>query len=100
MSPGYFDAVMAACRAAGFEPEVAEEAAGSTVWRDIARGHGFGLVVASLRLQLPAGLRLIDLEPPPPTLTIDLIWSAERRTPSVDRLLQAAERLTGDRRWL
>jgi DNA-binding transcriptional LysR family regulator len=100
MSPGYFDAVLAACRAAGFEPEVAEEAAGSTVWRDIARGHGFGLVVASLRLQLPAGLKLVSLEPPPPTLMIDLVWSAERRSPGVDRLLQAAKRLTGDRRWL
>jgi DNA-binding transcriptional LysR family regulator len=100
MSPGYYDAVLAACRAAGFEPEVAEEAAGSTVWRDIARGHGFGLVVASLHLQLPAGLRLVGLEPPPPTLMIDVVWSAERRTPGVERLLQAAKRLTVDRGWL
>src|SRR6266540_501072 len=28
MSPGYYDAVLAACRAAGFEPKVAEQAAG------------------------------------------------------------------------
>ncbi len=100
MSPGYYDAVLAACRAAGFEPKVAEQAAGSTVWGDIARGNGFGLVVASLRLQLPAGLRLVGLAPPVPTLTIDLIWSAERRTPGVDRLLEAAERLAGDSSWL
>jgi DNA-binding transcriptional LysR family regulator len=100
MSPGYYDAVLAACRATAFEPKVAEQAAGSTVWRDIARGKGFGLVVASLHLQLPAGLRLVGLEPPPPTLTIDLIWSAERRTPGVERLLEAAERLASDRGWL
>jgi hypothetical protein len=100
MSPGYYDAVLAACRAAGFEPTVAEQAAGSTVWGDIAHGDGFGLVVASLGLQPPGGLRLVALEPPAPTLTIDLIWSVERRTPGVERLLEVAERLTDDNGWL
>ena len=100
MSPGYYDAVIGACRAAGFEPKVAEQAAGSTVWGDIARGNGVGLVVASLRLQLPAGVRLVPLEPPAPTLTIDLIWSAERRTPGIERLLEAAGRLATDRGWV
>ena len=100
MSPGYYDAVLAACRAAGFEPTVAEQAAGSTVWGDIAHGDGFGLVVASLGLQLPAGIRLVALEPPAPTLTIDLIWSVERRTPGVERLLELAERLADDKGWL
>jgi DNA-binding transcriptional LysR family regulator len=100
MSPGYYDAVLAACRAAGFEPTVAEQAAGSTVWGDIAHGDGFGLVVASLGLQLPASLRLVALEPPAPRLTIDLIWSVERRTPGVERLLEVAERLAHDNGWL
>jgi DNA-binding transcriptional LysR family regulator len=100
MSPGYYDAVLAACRAASFEPKVAEQAAGSTVWGDIARGNGFGLVVSSLRLQLPIGVRLVGLEPPVPTLTIDVIWSAERGAPGVQRLLEVAERLAGDRDWL
>jgi DNA-binding transcriptional LysR family regulator len=100
MSPGYYDAVLAACRAAGFEPRIAEHAAGSTVWRDIAQGDGFGPVVASIGLQLPAGLNLVGLEPPTATLTIDLIWSAERRTPGVGRVLEVAERLTGERGWL
>ena len=100
MSPGYYDAVLAACRGAGFEPKVAEEAAGSTVWGDIAHGDGFGLVVASLGVQLPAGLALVRLERPAPRLTIDLIWSAERRTPGVERLLEAAERLADTRDWL
>jgi DNA-binding transcriptional LysR family regulator len=100
MSPGYYDAVLAACRAAGFEPQVAEQAAGSTVWGDIARGIGFGLVVASLRLQPPVGVGLVSLEPAAPTLTIDVIWSAERRTPGVQRLLEVAERLAADRGWL
>jgi DNA-binding transcriptional LysR family regulator len=100
MAPGYYDAVIAACRAAGFEPNAAEQAAGSTVWGDIARGQGIGLVVSSLRSQLPGGIRLVGLEPPAPTLTIDLIWSAERGSPGVQRLLDVAEQLAGARGWL
>jgi DNA-binding transcriptional LysR family regulator len=100
MSPGYHDGVLAACRAAGFEPTVAEQAAGSTVWGDIARGDGFGLVVASLQLQLPVGVRLLELEPPVPRLTIDIVWSTERQTPALQRLLEAAERLGRARGWL
>jgi hypothetical protein len=45
MSPGYYDAILAACRAAGFEPVLDEHAAGSTVWGFIAQGRGVGLVV-------------------------------------------------------
>jgi DNA-binding transcriptional LysR family regulator len=100
MSPGYYDAVLAACRGAGFEPKVAEQAAGSTVWGDIAHGDGFGLVVTSLGVQLPAGLRLVGLEPSVPTLIIDLIWSAEHRTPGIERLLEVAERLAAESDWL
>jgi len=32
MVPGYYDAVVGACRAAGFEPRLDEHGAGSTVW--------------------------------------------------------------------
>jgi hypothetical protein len=35
-----------------------------------------------------------------PTLTIDLIWSSERQSPGVQRLLEAAEQLAADRGWL
>jgi hypothetical protein len=100
MAPGYYDAVLAACRAAGFEPQVAEEAAGSTVWGDIADAKGFGIVVGSLRHQLPAGLTLVDLEPPAPTLTIDLIWSGGDQVPGVRPMLETAERTAGERQWL
>ncbi len=99
MSPGYYDAVLAACRAARFEPKVAEQAAGSTVWGDIARGNGFGLVVSSLGLQLPR-VQALGLEPPVPRLTIDVIWSVERGAPGVERLLEVAERLAGNSGWL
>jgi DNA-binding transcriptional LysR family regulator len=100
MSPGYYDAAVAACRDAGFEPRLDEQAAGSKVWGDIARGRGVGLVVGSLRHQLPRGLRLVALAPPTPTLAIDLVWPADRATPAVRRLLAVADRLAHGRGWL
>jgi DNA-binding transcriptional LysR family regulator len=100
MSPGYYDAVVAACRDAGFEPRLDEQAAGSAVWGNIARGRGAGLVVRSLRSQLPLGLILIPLAEPAPTLTIDFMWPADRTTPAIRRLIEVAGRLAQDRGWL
>jgi DNA-binding transcriptional LysR family regulator len=100
MSPGYYEAVIAACRDAGFEPRLDEQAAGSTVWGNIARGRGVGLVVGSLRYQLPRGLTLIPLAAPAPTLAIDLVWPVDRTTPAVRRLIVVADRLAQDCGWL
>jgi DNA-binding transcriptional LysR family regulator len=100
MSPGYYDAVVAACRDAGFEPRLDEQAAGSTVWGNIARGRGVGLVVGSLRSQLPRGLILTPLAAPTPTLTTDLVWPVDRTTPAVRRLIDVAVELGRDRGWL
>jgi DNA-binding transcriptional LysR family regulator len=99
MSPGYYDSVVAACRDAGFEPRLDEQAAGSTVWGHIARGRGVGLVVGSLRHQLPRGLTLLPLATPAPALTIDLVWPTDRTTPAIRRLIIVADRLAEDRGW-
>jgi DNA-binding transcriptional LysR family regulator len=100
MAPGYFDAVVAACRDAGFEPRLDEQAAGSTVWGNIARGRGVGLVVGSLRYQLPRGLALIELAAPAPALAIDLVWPTNRTTPAIRRLVEAADQVARERGWL
>ena len=100
MAPGYYDAVAAACRDAGFEPRRDEQAAGAAVWGNIARGRGVGLVVGSLRFQLPRGVTLVPLAPPAPTLAIDLVWPVDGTTPAVRRLMEAADRLAQDRGWL
>ena len=71
-----------------------------TVWGNIARGRGVGLVVGSLRYQLPRGVTLVPLAPPAPTLAIDLVWPVDRTTPAVRRLIEAADRLAQDRGWL
>ncbi len=100
MAPGYHDAVVAACRAAGFEPRIDEHAAGSTVWGSIAQGRGVGLVVRSLVEQLPRGVVLVALAPPAPRLTVDLVWHEAAATPAIERVLDAATAVGAERGWL
>jgi DNA-binding transcriptional LysR family regulator len=100
VAPGYYDVVIGACHAAGFDPALTELGAGSTVWcRSIALGHAVGLVVGSLREQLPAGLALVDLAPPRPTLAINAVWSEDSDATKVDRLLDAAAALAAEHDW-
>ncbi len=99
MAPGYYDAVVAACRYAGFEPTIDQQAAGNTVWGNIARGRGVGVVVSSAARQLASGLTLVPLESAP-TLTIDLAWPAERMSPALRRVLEIAERVSVEHAWL
>jgi DNA-binding transcriptional LysR family regulator len=89
MAPGYFDAVIAACRAAGFEPKLDQHGAGSTVWRYIARGRGVGLVVSSLIEQLPRGVKLVNLAPPRPMLTVNAVWRPDDEPPTIERFFEA-----------
>lgn len=99
MSPGYYDVVVGACRAAGFEPSLDERGAGGTVWGYIAQARGAGLVVSSLFDQLPPGIALVDLAPPRPTLAINAIWSDDAEQPAISRFLDAAASLAAERDW-
>jgi DNA-binding transcriptional LysR family regulator len=100
MSPGYYDVVVGACRAAGFEPSLDEHGAGSTVWSYISHGRGAGLVVGSLFEQLPAGIALVDLAAPRPTLALNAAWLQDGDAPAVGRFLEVAASLAADRGWL
>jgi DNA-binding transcriptional LysR family regulator len=99
MAPGFYDAVAAACRGAGFEHDRDEQAAGSTVWGNIARGRGVALVVSSLIEQLPRGVRLVDLAPPPVKLAITAVWRTGNHQPAVARLVDITSRLAKERSW-
>jgi DNA-binding transcriptional LysR family regulator len=100
MSPGYYDVVVGACRAAGFEPSLDEHGAGSTVWNYISHGRGAGLVVGSLFEQLPAGIALVDLAAPRPTLALNAAWLQDGDAPAVGRFLEVAASLAAERGWL
>jgi DNA-binding transcriptional LysR family regulator len=99
MAPGYYDAVIAACHTAAFEPAVDEHGAGATVWGYIAEGRGVGLVVSSLIEQLPRGVKLLDLTPPRPMLTINAVWRQDHEIPALDRLFETAEQLADEHHW-
>ena len=100
MAPGYHDAVIGVCRGAGFEPRLDEQAAGSTVWGNIAQGRGVGLVVSSLIDQLPRGITLVPLTEPAPMLLVDLVWHRETVGPAVEHLRACARAVAHERRWL
>jgi DNA-binding transcriptional LysR family regulator len=99
MAPGYYDAIIAACRTAGFEPEVDQHGAGSTVWSYIAEGRGVGLVVSSLIEQIPRGVKLLDLAPPRPMLTVNAVWRQDHELPAVERFFETAKQLAQERHW-
>jgi DNA-binding transcriptional LysR family regulator len=101
MAPGFYDAVVAACRTAGFEPRLDPTATGSVVWRTLADGRGVALVVPSLQSQLPRGVRLVPLRPPqPPPLHIDVIWPTDADAPAIERFTTIAYAVGTRERWL
>jgi DNA-binding transcriptional LysR family regulator len=99
MAPGFYDAVLGACRAAGFEPKLDQHAAGNTVWGYLARGRGVALINASVIEQLPRGITLLELATPPATLTIDAVWH-QGELPMIERTLEAGAQLAKERHWL
>jgi DNA-binding transcriptional LysR family regulator len=99
MAPGYYDAVIAACHTAGFDPKVDLHGAGSTVWGYIAEGRGVGLVVSSLIEQLPRGVTLVDLAPPRPMLTVNAVWRPDAALPAIERFFESAKRVAHERHW-
>jgi len=99
MAPGYYEAIVAACRAAGFEPKIDQHGAGSTVWSYIAQGRGVGLVVGSLIEQLPRGVKLIDLPPPRPMLTVTAVWHHSHAIAGIERFVETAQRVADERQW-
>ncbi len=101
MGPGYYDAVVAACRAAGFEPRRDASAAGSIVWGNIAQGRGVALIVRSLESQLPHGVRIVPLRGTRPApLPIDVVWATDPVAPAVERFGELARDVADRHGWL
>ena len=99
MAPGFYDAVLGACRAAGFEPKVDVDAGGNTIWSTIAEGRGVGLTVASIERQRPEGIAVVHLTGPPPTLTIE-VAARSGESPLTGRFLSVARATSSVREWL
>jgi DNA-binding transcriptional LysR family regulator len=99
MAPGYYDAIVAACHTAGFEPNIDAHGAGSTIWGYIAQGRGIGLVVSSLIEQLPRRVKLVDLAPPRPMLTVNAFWRHDHEVQAIERFFETAGRLARECHW-
>jgi DNA-binding transcriptional LysR family regulator len=99
MAPGFYDTVVGACRTAGFEPQLDEQATGNTVWGNLARGRGVALINASLAEQLPRGITLVELTQPTATLTYDAVWH-QGTPPLIQRSLEVAAQLANQAGWL
>jgi DNA-binding transcriptional LysR family regulator len=100
VAPGYYDVVVGACRAAGFEPMLDTHGAGAWVWcDDIVRGRGVGLIVESASGQFPPGIEVVDLAPPRPTLAINAVWAEDNEQPAIERFLDSATSLAAEQGW-
>jgi DNA-binding transcriptional LysR family regulator len=89
ISPAYSDAMVAACRAAGFAPR-AEREVGSAMAQlgFVAAGLGVALVSAGMARLRPPGVAFRDLSGPIQAVGVALAWHAERES-EVTRLALA-----------
>jgi DNA-binding transcriptional LysR family regulator len=98
VAAAYNAAVIEACRAAGFDPEVVETAsAGHPLFREVADGKGVALVSASLARSGAQDIHFARLADPVPSLPVELVWRTEDQRPALRRLIEVARGLARDR---
>lgn len=86
--PSWADIVIAACRQAGFEPRVVQEAMESaTVVSFVAAEIGLALVPEGLRVLTRAGVACRPVAPPAPITRLAVVHREERVLPAVEALL-------------
>jgi len=98
MAPGLFDAIVAQCRSAGFEPKIDEQATGNTVWRNIARGRGVALINASVMETAPRNVIFVDLASATAAVTIEAVWCNDE-IPLTRRVVEFATDLAQENGW-
>jgi DNA-binding transcriptional LysR family regulator len=49
--------------------------------------------------QLPRGVKLIDLAPPRPMLTVNAVWRHDHQLPAVERVIETSKRIAQERHW-
>ena len=86
--PGYWDVVQAACREAGFRPNIVHEAGQiHTIIGLVAGGLGLSLVPSSVRSLQLAGVRFVELARPAPVLELAMAWRVEVEDPTLERFV-------------
>ena len=99
-NPGHYDAVLALVRAGGVEPRVElRDLSFDLAQTPVHAGTAFAIVGESTRVGLPDELAWVPLAPPA-TLPVSLLARAADRPPGAGRLLDTAEEVAGELRWL
>lgn len=94
--PGVFDAIVAACRQAGFSPNVTQEAPQmSSTINLVAAGLGVSIVPAAIRSFRPEGVRYIPISGIAPRAPLSLAYRRFERAETVLRFLEALRRAAG-----
>ena len=93
--PARYDAVLAACAAAGFAPRiVTPRLSFDPTFADVAEGRGVVLASAAVRASLPHGLRWVALAGGVLEQRTDLMWNPARAIPARDVFVAVAGALS------
>jgi LysR family transcriptional regulator, benzoate and cis,cis-muconate-responsive activator of ben and cat genes len=97
--PSWADTVVAACREAGFEPIVAQEAMESaTVVSFVAAGVGIAIVPEGLKVLARPGVVFKLVAPPAPVTRLAAVHRAGELPPAVHALMELMRELWPERR--
>lgn len=95
ISPAYFDGLVAACRAAGFAPNVAREVTSAMAQLAlVSAGLGVALVSSGMARLAPPGVIFRPLKASLPAVCVSLAWNEARETPVATAFLRVARELT------
>lgn len=99
--PARFDAVLAACAAAGFAPRLVKPRLEfDPAFTDVADNRGIVLATESVAAVLPTRLRWLPLADDTLRETIRVLWNPSRSSPIRDALIAVARRVAAEQRWL
>jgi DNA-binding transcriptional LysR family regulator len=85
-----YDEFIAACRAAGFSPDIVHEASGISALGLVAAGLGVTVVASSYDALSMAGVRFVPVTGY--ELTLQFAWSADNTNPALHAFLETARR--------
>src|SRR5215831_442926 len=68
-------------------------------WRMSSGYDVSGASARSQHEQLPRGVKLLDLTPPRPMLTVNAVWRRDHELPAIERLFETAKELAQERHW-
>lgn len=87
--PSFADEVTAFCRAAGFEPRVAQETMDlQTAMALVSVGAGLSIVPASVERSHRHGVAYLPLSDPAIVTTLFMVWRRDNRSPLLERFRQ------------